>query len=80
VVEVDIAPFDISEVAKTLTKRGVVGPFFFGTSGMPKDPNLGDPAFLRVRKPWQRTYGAADEWQEIAPFHWAAARDNPREG
>lgn len=51
-VEVDIAPFDISEVLKTLTQSRVVGPFFFSTPCMPQDTNPGDPARLRARKRW----------------------------
>jgi hypothetical protein len=75
-VEVDVAPFDISEVFKPLTKSRVVRPFFFGAPGMPQNTNSGNSACLRSRKAWERGYPSANEWKEFTPFHWTVDRDS----
>jgi len=77
-LEVNVAPFDIAEVAKTLTKFGEGRPFFFSAPRVPQDADPRSPACLRVREKWQRSQRTAEQWKEITPIHLAvSSRPSP---
>jgi hypothetical protein len=49
-LEVNVAPFDIADVAKTLAKSGEVRPFLFSAPRVPQGADPRSPACLRVRE------------------------------
>ena len=61
VFETQILTLDVPEGLKTITKSRVIRPFFVSASCVPENTDSGNPAGLRMRKGWKRSYCAADE-------------------
>jgi hypothetical protein len=67
--EDDVLTLDVPEGLKTFMKSGVIRPFFVGATCVPENTDSGNPAGLRMRNAWQRSYRAADECEEVTSLH-----------
>ena len=65
----DVSTIDVPECPKTFKKSRVVRSFFVSATCVPEDTDSRNPASLRIRMAWQRSYRTADESKEITSIH-----------
>src|SRR5262245_6679920 len=69
-LELDVAPIDVAQPCKTFEQRVEVWDLLLWTTRMPEITNCGNfSALLRARRERPRGCRAAEQRDEIAPFH-----------